>query len=57
MKQDQRRISKEKHEIAYVRKLARDFLAYPTFVSGTSDKMKRISRALLKFTKGYTKRK
>lgn len=54
MKQDQRRISKERHEIAYCRKLAREFLS-PKIRYVNSDKLKRVSKAFLKFTRGYSK--
>ena len=53
MKQDHRRISKEKHEIAYIRKLAREELR----ASSRTGRSERIARAFLKVTRGYSKKR
>jgi hypothetical protein len=53
MKQDQRRISKEKHEIAYCRMLAREEIK----AESATGRSIRIAKALLKFTRGYSKKK
>ena len=49
-KQDKARISRQLHEIAYCRKLAREMLKEHRF-----EKSKRVAMAFLKFTNGYTK--
>lgn len=63
MKQDRKRISKERHEIAYIRHLAREILLDTNEIE-LHDKvmvpnfrLRRICKALIKYTNGYTKRK
>ena len=56
MKMDRKLISREKHEVAYCRRLARDVWAQEVVDnSHKSKKIIRVAKALLKFTKGYTK--
>jgi hypothetical protein len=57
MKQDDKRLSKEKHEIAYVRKLAKKDLKYLKGKRGIdellidTDGYRRICQAVIKFAK------
>ena len=56
---DRARISREKHEVAYCRRLAREFIntvkQHSDYTKQTYASQIRIAKALLKFTKGYTK--
>jgi len=51
------RVSKEPHEIAYVRKLARELLDFTEgkLLTVNKSKLKRLSKSYLNVTKGYTK--
>lgn len=69
MKQDRKRISKERHEIAYNRKLARKWINGPikrlisnegltlinTIEYPEDYELQRICKALIKYTNGYTR--
>lgn len=51
---DNKLVSKENHEVAYCRKIARDLLdSSKVIVSNRS--VKRIAKSYLKMTKGYSK--
>jgi len=53
-KQDKARISKQEHEIVYLRKIAREYLKETQNGVGC-DIQRRLAKAVLKFTKGKCK--
>lgn len=62
-KQDKSRISKQLHEVVYCRKLAKKIINFEGIleysdkneIAEYQTKSNRVAKALLKFTKGYTK--
>jgi hypothetical protein len=54
-KEDRKRISRQLHEIAYCRRLAKQVLRKDLAIINQNSVMERLAKALLKFTKGYTK--
>lgn len=56
---DRKRISKEVHEVAYIRRQARDLMKYGRAGerSYVCSEVHRVAKALLHYTKGYTAKK